>query len=521
MIAPAKTRTIRCAVYTRKSVTEGLEQDFNSLDAQREAGEAYVASQRLEGWTCLPDRFDDGGYSGGTLDRPALDRLLNDITAGLVDCVVVYKVDRLSRSLLDFARLVEVFDRHGVSFVSVTQPISTADTTGRLMLNILLSFAQFERETIADRTRDKMSAARRRGKWTGGTPVLGYDVHPDGGKLVVNPDEKEMVREMFRLYAARKSLSQVTAELHRRGWTTKVWTTKKGKVHLGGPFSKSTLARHLANVTYLGKVNHKGQVFDGEHEAIVPRRLFDQVQALLAENQNTGRHKARNKYGALLRGLVRCQACGTAYVATTARKGNTVYRYYTCSGAQKNGWHTCPRPSLTAQKLEQLVVDQIRGIGTDPKLQAETLRQVKRAAREQARVLAAEERMLKRKLDAAKAEEARLVNALGSGEVAPGAVSLRLAQLEDEAARLATRRAEAARERQAAAEATLSQEDLTAALGLFDPVWDALYPAEQARIIELLIDRVEIDTEAGTLAVTFHPTGIKALAAEVAQEVTP
>ena len=203
-------------------------------------------------------------------------------------------------------------------------------------------------------------------------------------------------------------------------------------------------------------------------------------------------------------------------MATAARKGNTVYRYYTCSGAQKNGWHTCPRPSLPAEKLEQLVVDQIRGIGQDPKLQAETLRQVRRTAKEQAAALAAEEKSLRKKLDAAKAEEAGLVKALGRGDVAPAAVSLRLAQLEDEASRLATRLAEIAQERQAAADAALCQDDLTAALGLFTPVWDALYPAERARIIELLVDRVEVDGEAGTMAVTFHPTGIKALAQEVA-----
>ncbi|MBE0564603.1 MAG: recombinase family protein [Krumholzibacteria bacterium] len=516
MIAPVKTKTVRCAAYTRKSTEEGLQQEFNTLDAQRESCEAYVTSQKAEGWVCLPDHYDDGGFSGGTLERPALDRLLSDIAAGQVDCVVVYKVDRLSRSLLDFSRLVEVFDAHGVSFVSVTQPINTADSTGRLMLNILLSFAQFERETIADRTRDKMSAARRRGKWTGGLPVLGYDIHPDGGRLVVNEDEAPMVREMFSLYQTHRSLSKVAAELQRRGWTTKSWTTRKGTHRPGGPWSKSTLARHLANVTYAGMVNHKGQTYDGEHDPIVPKRLFDEVQEILAGNLTTGRHKARNRYGALLRGLVRCQACGTAYVATAARKGNTVYRYYTCSGAQKNGWHTCPRPSLPAQKLERLVIDQIRVIGQDPKLQAETLRQVRRTAKEQGAALAAEEKSLRKKLDAAKVEEAGLVKALGRGDVAPAAVSLRLAQLEDEASRLATRLADIAQERAAAADAPLCQEDLTAALGLFTPVWDALYPAERARIIELLVERVEVDGEAGTLAVTFHPTGIKALAQEVA-----
>ncbi|MBE0567933.1 MAG: recombinase family protein [Krumholzibacteria bacterium] len=521
MIAPVKTKTVRCAAYTRKSTEEGLQQAFNTLDAQRESCEAYVTSQKAMGWVCLPDRYDDGGFSGGTLERPALDRLLSDIAAGQVDCVVVYKVDRLSRSLLDFSRLVEVFDAHGVSFVSVTQPINTADSTGRLMLNILLSFAQYERELIRDRTRDKAIAARKRGKWTGGIPVLGYDIAPEGCRLVVNEDEAPMVREMFSLYQTHRSLSKVAAELQRRGWTTKSWVTRKGKVHTGGPFSKSTLARHLANVTYAGMVNHKGHHFPAEHPGIVPKRLFDEVQEILAGNLTTGRHKARNKYGALLRGLVRCKACDAAYVTTATRKGAITYRYYVCGSAQKRGWHTCPRPSLPAQKLEQLVVDQIRGIGQDPKLQAETLRQVRRTAKEQDTALAAEEKSLRKKLDAAKAEEAGLVKALAGGDVAPAAVSLRLAQLEDEGSRLATRLAEIAQERAAAADAALCQDDLTAALGLFTPVWDPLYPAERARIIELLVERVEVDGAAGTLAVTFHPTGIKDLAAEVAQEVVP
>jgi site-specific DNA recombinase len=202
---PAPVPAVRCAVYTRKSTEEGLDQEFNSLDAQREAAEAFIRSQRHQGWTLLPERYDDGGFSGGNLDRPALQRLLEDIEAGRVDCVVVYKVDRLSRSLLDFARLMDRFDQRTVSFVAVTQQLNTT-TSGRLTLNILLSFAQFEREIIGERTRDKMTAARRKGKWVGGMPVLGYDVAPDGGHLVVNAQEADRVREIFRLYAQHQSL---------------------------------------------------------------------------------------------------------------------------------------------------------------------------------------------------------------------------------------------------------------------------------------------------------------------------
>jgi site-specific DNA recombinase len=216
--APAPP-TLRCAIYTRKSTSEGLEQEFNSLDAQREACEAYVASQKQEGWTCLPTTYDDGGFTGGNMDRPALKRLLADVDAGRIDCILVYKVDRLSRSLVDFARIIEILDRHHTSFVSITQQFNTTTSMGRLTLNILLSFAQFEREIIAERTRDKMSAARRKGKWVGGIPVLGYDVDAQGGRLVVNEDEAARVRAVFDLYLERQSLMATVTDLNRRGWT--------------------------------------------------------------------------------------------------------------------------------------------------------------------------------------------------------------------------------------------------------------------------------------------------------------
>src|SRR6202049_2996368 len=225
---PNSAPTVRCAIYTRKSTEEGLDQDFNSLDAQREAGEAYVKSQKHLGWTLVATHYDDGGFTGGNRDPPALQQLLADIEARRIDCVVVYKVDRLSRSLLDFARLVDRFDQRSVSFVSVTQQFNTTSSLGRLTLNILLSFAQFEREIIGERTRDKMSAARRKGKWIGGTPVLGYDVDPAGGRLIVNQREALRIGEIFSLSARRPSLSVVVAELERRRWKTKSWKSKRG-----------------------------------------------------------------------------------------------------------------------------------------------------------------------------------------------------------------------------------------------------------------------------------------------------
>src|SRR5687767_12837917 len=232
-----KKATVRCAIYTRKSTEEGLEQEFNSLDAQRESAEAFVASQRNEGWACLPDRYDDGGYTGGNLERPAMTRLLADISAGRVDCVVVYKVDRLSRSLMDFSRVMETFDKHGVSFVSVTQQFNTTHSMGRLTLNILLSFAQFEREIISERTRDKIAAARRKGKFSGGKPLLGYDIvsSPAGAKLAVNEVEADQVRTSYEMYLEHQALIPVVKELSARGWHNKEWTTRKGIERGGRP----------------------------------------------------------------------------------------------------------------------------------------------------------------------------------------------------------------------------------------------------------------------------------------------
>jgi site-specific DNA recombinase len=272
---------VRCAIYTRKSTEEGLEQEFNSLDAQRESAEAFIRSQAHEGWTCLPDRYDDGGFTGGNLERPALRRLLADIDAGKIDLVVCYKVDRLSRSLLDFAKMMAAFERHGVSFVSVTQQFNTATSMGRLVLNVLLSFAQFEREIIAERTRDKVAATRRKGKWAGGTPLPGYDLDLRGGRLLVNDEEASRVRAIFALYLEHQALLPVVQELERRGWGGKRWQTRKGRTRGGRPFAKTALYRLLTNVAYSGKVRYKDEVHDGQQPALIDADTFGRVQALL------------------------------------------------------------------------------------------------------------------------------------------------------------------------------------------------------------------------------------------------
>ena len=394
---PKRSELIRCAIYTRKSTEEGLDQEFNSLDAQRESGEAFIASQKNEGWECISTHYDDGGFTGGNMDRPALVRLLADIEAGKIDCIVVYKVDRLSRSLLDFSQIIGAFDKHGVSFVSVTQQFNTTSSMGRLTLNILLSFAQFEREIISERTRDKMAAARRKGKYVGGAPVLGYDIEREKSRLIVNEREAFLVRQIFELYLEHQSLLQTIAELDRRGLTTKRWTTKKGKLRGGRPFNKNTLYALLTNVVFLGKVRYHDELYEGEHEGIVDAETFERVEKLLRLNNRTGGKRVRNKFGALLKGRLFCTPCGCAMShSLTTRNGTKRYRYYVCVNAQKRGWANCPSKSIPAAEIERFVVDQIRGIGQDPGLVAATLAQAGKQSEERTKALDVEKRGLVR-----------------------------------------------------------------------------------------------------------------------------
>lgn len=351
---------ISCAIYTRKSSDEGLDGDFTSLDAQRESAMAYIASQQHEGWVCLPERYDDGGYTGGNMDRPALKRLLADIQAGRVHCIVIYKLDRLTRSLLDFARIMEIFDKHRVSFVSVTQLFNTATSMGRLMLNVLLSFAQFEREIIGERTRDKMAAARRKGKRCGGMAILGYDVGATG-KLVVNDEEAELVRAIYGLYLRHETLALVVQELSRRGWVNKRWVTRKGRQRGGRAFTKSTLHKLLTNVTYVGKVCYKRELHAGEQAAIVDEALWQEVQQRLHHHARTKGAMARNRYGALLKGLLHCVGCGRCMSPTHCRRNGTRrYRYYFCRQRSP----ACPSRSLPALEIERCVIEQIQGMVT-------------------------------------------------------------------------------------------------------------------------------------------------------------
>ncbi len=396
----------RCAVYTRKSSEEGLDMAFNSLDAQREACEAYIASQKSEGWVLVRDRYDDGGVSGGTLERPALKRLLADIDEGLVDIVVVYKIDRLTRSLMDFSKLVEVFDRNEVSFVSITQSFSTTTSMGRLTLNMLLSFAQFEREVSGERIRDKIAASRRKGIWMGGSTPLGYEARDR--KLVVDPDHAATVRAIFERFVRLGSLTALVRELEAEGIRT-----RRGK-----PLDKGYLHRLLRNPVYIGKAVHKGMAYDGQHDAIISQSLWDKVQAILATPARTRGANSRAQTPALLKGLL-FGPTGDAMSPTHTRRHGKLYRYYVSQAVHKRGAGACPVGRIAAAEIEGAVIAQVRALLRAPEVIVATWKK-----------------------------------AGGSSE----------AEVRD-------------------------------ALSRLDPLWEELFPAEQARVIQLLVERVDLTTE--------------------------
>ena len=423
-------RRLRCAIYTRKSSEEGLEQEFNSLHAQREACEAYIASQKSEGWALVRDQYDDGGISGGTLERPGLKQLLADIEDGLVDVVVVYKIDRLSRSLMDFSKLVEVFDRNGVTFVSVTQSFNTTTSMGRLTLNILLSFAQFEREVTAERIRDKVKASRMKGMWMGGYVPLGYDVRDR--KLVVNEQDAGSVRRIFDRFVEVGSATVLVRELRREGFRSKQGTL----------IDKGYLYRLLNNRVYRGEALHKGKAYPGEHDAIIDADLWERVHAILQESPRKRANNSRAQMPALLKGLIFGEN-GAAMTPTSTKKGARLYRYYVSMDVIRNretGEETGPA-RLPAGMVEDAVVTEVRRILQTPEVVTQVLAALKR-------------------------------DYVGASEA-----------------------------------------DAIAAMHEFKALWSQLFPAEQARIIQLLVRRVTV-TAAG-LEVDIRREGISGVVREM------
>ena len=359
----------RCAIYTRKSTEEGLEQAFNSLDAQREACEAYVLSQAGEGWECLPDRYDDGGWSGGNMDRPAMKRLLEDIRQGRVDIVVVYKVDRLTRSLMDFARIVETFDGNNVSFVSVTQAFNTTNSMGRLTLNVLLSFAQFEREVTGERIRDKIAASRAKGMFMGGNLPLGYDL--GDRRLEINPEEADRVTHIFTRYVALRSIPALAKELATDGIRSKRWVSRNGRVHGDLPFSCGALSHLLNNRVYRGEAVHKGKAYQGEHEAIIANDLYQAAQSVLAANRHRKATRKTRAASSPLTGKLHDSDGLPMRMTFSYGRGKLMYRYYvseclTANGsiARTNNQHGIRLP---ATRLERAITHQLTPLSThDP-----------------------------------------------------------------------------------------------------------------------------------------------------------
>ncbi len=421
-------RKQRCAVYTRKSSEEGLDMEFNSLDAQREACEAYITSQKPEGWVLHEGHYDDGGISGGTLDRPALQTLIANIEAGLIDVVVVYKIDRLSRSLMDFAKLVDLFDRHDVTFVSVTQSFNTTTSMGRLTLNILLSFAQFEREVTGERIRDKIAASRKKGMWMGGNPPLGYDVRDR--KLVVNADEAATVQMIFERFLTVGSATVLSKSLADEGVTS-----KRGK-----PINKGYLYKLLKNQVYIGKAVHKGTAYPGEHEAIITLDLWNKVRTIIKESPRTRANHTRAQTPALLKGLI-FGADGRAMTPAHTKKKGRLYRYYVAAELLKGESTEGIVRRVPAAEIETAVIDQVRGLMRAPEIIVATWRN----AREQ--------------------------------------------------------------------ESSITEDDVREALQNLDPLWDELFPAEQARVIQLLVERIEVHPD--KLDLRFRVDGLQSLVTDL------
>jgi DNA invertase Pin-like site-specific DNA recombinase len=431
---PAPRLKLRCAVYTRKSSEEGLEMAFNSLDAQREACEAYVASQRAEGWLLVADRYDDGGFSGGTLERPALKRLLADIEAGRVDVVVVYKIDRLSRALMDFSKLVEVFDKHKVTFVSVTQSFNTTTSMGRLTLNVLLSFAQFEREVIGERIRDKVAASRKKGMWMGGWAPLGYAVRDR--KLVIAEEDAKRVRAIFKRFIQLGSATAVAKELVARGERNKY----------GQLLDKGVLYRILNNRVYIGEAVHKGASYPGEHQPIIDRKLWDRVHGILKDSPRKRAGYNRAQTPALLKGII-FGPTGVAMSPTHTRKNGRLYRYYLSQTVLKQGAGDCSVARVPAAEIEKIVIDQVRILLLSPEIIVQTRRSARKSIK------------------------------------------------------------------------GMTESEVRTALKAFDPLWNELFPSEQARIVQLLVERVEVLTD--RVDIKLRIAGVTSLVGELTGQPAP
>ena len=485
----------RCAVYTRKSTTAGLEQDFNSLDAQREACEQYIRSQASLGWQLIPEPYDDGGFSGANVQRPAFQRLMQDVEAGKIDIVVVYKVDRLSRSLLDFAKLMDRFNRTNVAFVSVTQNFSTADAMGRLTLNVLMSFAEFEREMIAERTRDKMAASRRRGQWTGGPPPLGYDVVDR--KLVVNEAEAALVRRIYDLYLDLRSAGAVARALNIECRTTKHHVSANGTSRGARAWDTQSVLHVLRNPLPAGLMPCDGELHDGQHQAIIDQLTYRRVQNMLDEGRRERSHWGRNP-DYILAGVIRCALCGQAYTPASTRKGGREYRYYRCSRRDKQGAEGCVAGPLPAQAIEAFVVERVRDALADGRLAADVTETVRERLAGQRAAILVERHDLPSKIATLSSEGKRLVDSVGNVNGAgQRLLDEKLQEVGDQLGRLEGRQREIDHRLSLVDTFEVEAEWVSSCLADFNRVWDTLNAENRGRLVRAVIERVEVDEPKG------------------------
>ena len=495
----ALLETKRCAVYTRKSTTAGLEQNFNSLDAQREACEQYIRSQASLGWQLIPEPYDDGGFTGANIQRPAFQRLMQDVEAGKVYIVVVYKVDRLSRSLLDFAKLMDRFNRASVAFVSVTQNFSTADAMGRLTLNVLMSFAEFEREMIGERTRDKMAAARRKGKWTGGPPPLGYDVVDR--MLVVNEAEAALVRRLFDLYLGLRSAGAVARALNAECRTTKHHVSTKGISHGAREWDKQAVLKVLRNPIPAGLMPCHDEVHEGQHQAIIDQVTYRRVQNMLDEGRGQRTRWGRNP-DYILAGIVHCALCGQAYTPASTRRGSREYRYYRCSKRDKQGPGGCLAAPLPARAIEEFVVERVRNALADGRLAGDVTQTVKERLAGQRAALLAERKELPAKIATLSSEGKRVVESAGHVTgTGRRLLDTKLQEVGDQLGRLEARLREVERRLCLLDDCEVEGAWVSRCLADFDRVWDSLSAENRSRLVRAVIERVEVDEPSGDVRV--------------------
>jgi len=507
-MAKEEKRKVLCAIYTRKSTDENLNSGFTSLDAQRESAEAYIKSQQSEGWELYPERYDDPGYSGGNMERPALQRLLRDARNDKFNMVIVYKVDRLTRSLKDFSRMIEILDSAGASFVAVTQQFNTSTSMGRLTLNVLLSFAQFERELCSERTRDKMAASAKKGKWLGGFPMLGYDIDFENKKLILNKKETPIVEFMFKTYLETKSSLKAAHTMNDKCYRTKEWVTKAGIKRGGAKFNKSSIRNYLKNPIYLGIIRHKGNLYKGQHLAIIKERTFKMVEALLMKNDIQHKSDNKDKYEFLLRGLIRCACCGSVMTSSFSYAHGRKYFYYRCTKVTHLDRTACRIRVAPAREIERLVIDRLKVLANDRGLLDKIIQKAKIETSDSLPSLRHEFNVQSGEIRRIEGEASNLLNALSSEgqDLKKNRFVLnRLHELEEKRCIVEGRLREIKISIEKVENQAINAEVVQQNFARFSEVFGELTAAEKRELLQLLIKEILYDRDHSKIRIVFRP----------------